>query len=127
LWQRIVLAMAAGEVKLADYLGRSLPEGEVAWWDRWPATHRDPQQVLDAERLEGPHPRIMGIIAHGIARPARISPGQAADPWNRLAVRHGFPPDQAEAANAAIGFALSEVRAPWASHAPRAATCTIPS
>lgn len=108
VWRRIVLAMAAGEVRLASHLGESLPASERVWLDIWLAIHRNPKRVLDERWPEGSHPRQTRILAHGIARLARSTPSRAADAWDGLASRHLFPTDQAQMANAAIGFALAE-------------------
>lgn len=107
VWQRIVLAMEAGEVGLAGYLGKSLPADERVWLNRWLAVHRDPLQVLDAQRLAGPHVQQKRILSYGIARLARKAPSRAADAWDRLANRYVFPADLAQEANAAVGFALT--------------------
>lgn len=108
IWARIVLAMDADELKLARYLGKSLSAAERLWLDRWLAVHRNPRQVLDADRFTGPHPQQARILAYGIARLARRSPSQAADAWDRIAGQLTFPADQAQRANAAVGFALAE-------------------
>lgn len=106
VWRRIALAMDAGEVSLAGYLGKSLPTGERIWLDHWLAIHRDPIKVLDANRFGGPHAQQTQILAYGIARLARKEPSRAADAWDRLAARYVFPADRAQEANAALGFAL---------------------
>ena len=108
VWQRIVLAMDAGEIKLAGFLGKSLPAADRAWLELWLAVHRNPRLVLGEGRLKGPHAQQTRILAYGIARMARKAPSQAADAWDRIASQHRFPAAHAQPANAAIGFALVE-------------------
>ena len=108
VWDRVVLAMEAGDLGLARYLGKSLPGGERLWLDRWLTMHRDPQQVLDADGLTEPHPQRTSILADGIARLAHKMPDQAADAWDRIAAQLPFPADRAQSANAAVGFALAK-------------------
>lgn len=107
-WDRIVLAMEAGDLGLARYLGKPLPARERLWLDRWLAIHRDPQQVLDADGFTEPHPQQTRILADGIARLARKMPDQAADAWDRIAAQLPFPAEQAQSVNAALGFALAK-------------------
>jgi soluble lytic murein transglycosylase len=99
--------MAAGRVKLAHYLGKSLATGERIWLDRWLAIHRDPQRILDLDWLTEVHAQQTPILAHGIKRLARKAPSRAADTWDRLSERYLFPAEQAQAVNAAVGFALA--------------------
>jgi soluble lytic murein transglycosylase len=108
IWQRIALAMDAGEIRLAGYLGRSLPEGERIWVERWRSIHRDPRQVVNIDSSTEPHPYRTQILAHGITRLAAKEPNLAADTWERLSRELDFPADQAQRANAAVGFVLAE-------------------
>jgi len=107
VWQRIDLAMAAGELRLATYLGGLLPAHERIWVDRWLAIHREPSLILSADTFTEAHPYRTRILAHGIARLAPKEPSQTADLWDRLTDRLGFSASQAEQANAAVGFALT--------------------
>lgn len=106
VWQRIVLAMNAGEIKLAAYLGKSLLAIDRPWLERWLAVHRDPRLVLDKDGIKGTHPQQSRILAYGIARLARKTPNAAAEAWDKIASQHIFPAAQAQEANAALGFAL---------------------
>jgi len=42
VWQRIVLAMDADQLRLTRYLKRYLPTADQAWVDRWMTLHREP-------------------------------------------------------------------------------------
>jgi len=108
VWRRIDLAMTTGEVRLARYLGRSLPADERVWLDRWIDVRRDPRQLLDADAfVEEAHPYRTRILADGIASLAPKTPGAAADLWDRLSVRIDFPEEPARQVDAAVGFALA--------------------
>jgi len=107
VWRRIVLAMDAGEAGLAGYLGNSLPARDRIWLNRWLAIHKDPRRVLEAHEFSGHDARLTRILTYGIARLAPKEPSRAADAWDRLAARYIFPTDQAQEANAAVGFALA--------------------
>ncbi len=106
VWRRIALAMAAGEVRLARYLGRSLPADERIWLDHWIDVRRAPRLLLDADAFAEEHPYRTRILADGIDRLAPKDPGAAADLWDRLSARIGFPEEQARQVDAAVGFAL---------------------
>jgi len=108
VWRRVALAMDAGEVRLAGYLERFLPEDERTWVERWRLVQRDPRQVLDPEGFAEAHRYRPRILAYGIARLAQREPDLAAQAWDRLSAELDFPADQAERANAAVGLALAE-------------------
>jgi len=108
VWQRIGLAMDAGETRLAGYLSRSLPAGERAWVERWRSIHRNPRQVQNSDTFAEPHPYRTRILVHGIVRLAPKEPKLAADTWDRLSGELDFSAEETQRANAAVGFALSE-------------------
>ena len=107
VWRRISLAIDAGETRLASYLGRSLPEGDRAWVGRWLNIHSNPRRVLTSDAFGEPHPYRTRILAHGVARLAPKEPELAADTWDRLSGELDFSQEEAQRANAAIGFALT--------------------
>jgi soluble lytic murein transglycosylase len=45
-WQRIALAMQAGEWRLARYLSRPLGDNDKAWVERWISLYRDPTKTV---------------------------------------------------------------------------------
>ena len=109
VWERIALAMEAGETRLAGFLGRSLSAGERVWAERWLRIQRNPRLVLDRDGFTEAHPYRAHILADGVARLARKEPSLAADTWDRLSEALVLPADQAERANAAVGFALVKI------------------
>jgi soluble lytic murein transglycosylase len=106
VWGRIELAMAAGEIGLARYLGRYLPEAERVWLAHWLAAFEDPGATLNA--LPGDHERRPPVLVEAITRLAQRSPQAAAAALNRLLADAALPADQAARANAAVGLALAE-------------------
>ncbi len=87
IWQRIRLAMAAGETRLAVYLGDRLSEAERRWAALWIISHDDPAKALASEDFKHDHPIGREIIAHGIARLAHTDAEQAYAAWRRFAPR----------------------------------------
>ena len=87
IWQRIRLAMAAGETRLAAYLGDRLSAAERRWAALWIISHDDPAKALASEDFKRDHPIGREIIAHGIARLARTDAEQAYAAWRRFAPR----------------------------------------
>ena len=79
VWKRIRLAMESGEQGLARYLGGRLPESERPWVERWLAVYSSPELILEPGTLAGDHPMRPAILAQGIARLARSTPGRALD------------------------------------------------
>lgn len=107
IWRRIRLAMESGNLGLARFLGRDLPDAEQVWHARWMAVHADPRLVLDATLSAGEHPIRAAMLAHGIARLASDSPRDAALALQRHQDLLGSDPDAADRAHAAVGKAVT--------------------
>lgn len=90
VWERIQLAMEAGNVSLAGELAANLPAKERVWVERWRLVYRDPLQGLTEmpETLETPVARM--IVRHGIVRLAQRDPEEAMQQWQALKRRHAF-------------------------------------
>ena len=76
-WERIGLAMARGNVRLARYLERFLESGDRRLAAAWRKVHKNPQRV-GAVKLRGDPSRVETILAHGLERLARRDPDGAA-------------------------------------------------
>lgn len=87
IWQRIRLAMAAGETRLAASLGERLSPAERPWVTLWITSDNNPAKALASEDFKPDHPIGREIIAHGIARLARSDAEQAYTAWRRFAPR----------------------------------------
>ena len=75
-WERIGLAMARGDVRLARYLERFLDRDDRRLAASWRAIHENPRRV-GAVKLDGDPSRVEAILAHGLERLARRDPDAA--------------------------------------------------
>ncbi|NEZ04423.1 transglycosylase SLT domain-containing protein [Wenzhouxiangella sp. XN201] len=83
-WQRFRLTIDAGELRLARYLKRYLPESAQPWADRWlsmasgiPTTLRDARRWSDLEEARN-------LVSWGLMRLARRDWAMAQDHWEAL-------------------------------------------
>ncbi|MBE0509129.1 MAG: transglycosylase SLT domain-containing protein [Chromatiales bacterium] len=106
-WQRIELAMAAGNADLALSLATGLREAEQAEVALWHTVHQDPQGLAEADFLPAKGPRRAAIALHGIKRLASSEPEQAAELWPLLASRYAFDSQQRDEAAHAIALYLA--------------------
>lgn len=95
VWERLRLALEAGETGLAGYLKRMLPRHEQTWAGRWIDLHRKPEGLAAVNWKAGAHLRAGVILRHALIRLARLDPARAADLW--AARKGGFGLDQAAA------------------------------
>jgi soluble lytic murein transglycosylase len=107
VWQRIRLAMADGEPKLARYLARFLPPHEQQWVQVWYKVHRKPSLILHSKLLDGNHPAAKWIFVHGMKRLARIDTEKAVEAWGRLSGRFHLSDDERGDIIRAIGLSLA--------------------
>ncbi|WP_338032695.1 transglycosylase SLT domain-containing protein [Chromatium okenii] len=107
VWQRIRLAMNAGESGLARSLGTLLPENERAWLAQWLAVEQTPTLINDANALAVDQPQRAAIVAHGITRMAATAPADAVQWLSRYRDWLATDPAAADRAYAAVGRALT--------------------
>ena len=93
-WQRIALAMAAGEWRLAEYLGRKLSNTDRVWLKRWTRLHRNPRHVTEHQRYTEPHPYREAMLAHAVRRLARWDGKEAMYSWRSIKSRYSFDADE---------------------------------
>ncbi len=115
LWQRIGLAMARGNLRLARFLARKLPAGQRPWFERWQRMHRDPAATLQAARAWPDGPRTRAIVLHGLKRLARQDTPEAWRQWREVFARR-FAFDAAQRHDIERALVL---RAAWR-HLPQA-------
>ncbi len=107
-WQRIALAMEAGQTRLARYLGRSLSADEQAWVDNWIQINDDPHR-LTRERLHpDAHPQAAAILAHGLYRLARTDAEAAMDLWTTLSPETFLSEEQLRRIERTIAYRLGD-------------------
>ena len=106
VWQRIRLAMNAGEIGVARSLASSLPEAERPWLEQWLVVEQTPTLIGFKEELSTDVIFRAAIIAHGITRLARRTPDAAAQLLTRYRDLLARDPLAANRAYAAVGNAL---------------------
>ncbi len=94
LWQRIGLAMESGNVSLAGFLAKRLPEADRAWVTLWREARTRPAQMLESRELRKDTPRAREIVLYTIQRLAGSDAGQAHRRWQSLREQYAFTPEQ---------------------------------
>jgi len=89
-WQRIELAMAAGQTSLARYLGRFLSDPDRDWLDFWLRVDYSPGLILDKDWSGTKHDRMDAVLVHGMRKLTRADASRAAADWDRLRLRHSL-------------------------------------
>lgn len=79
IWRRAELAMEAGETDLARYLAGKLGAERRLWLQRWLQLDADPVRWLRAPQFVGSGERARQLVAHGLRRLSRSSPGVALE------------------------------------------------
>jgi soluble lytic murein transglycosylase len=93
-WQRIELAMAAGQTRLARYLGRYLPANERGWLQHWVNLYRSPDQARDSKRFNEPHPYREAMLVQAVRRLAIWDGLRALGVWREIRDRYPFDVEQ---------------------------------
>jgi len=104
-WQRIRLAMQAGNPGLARYLAKQLPGDDRAWVELWRAAHNRPAQTLDAPQLQQDSAHAREIILYSVRRISRSNADLAFKKWAQLKPRYAF--SASETGELEKGMALS--------------------
>jgi soluble lytic murein transglycosylase len=82
VWQRINLAMSAGQIRLAQYLKRYLPAADAEMVDRWLKIYQHPEQVVTL--LKNSHPMRNEIVTQAISRLAWRNLDAAFIAWDKF-------------------------------------------
>ena len=88
-WERIGLAMARGNVRLARYLERFLNPDDRRLAALWREVHKNPRRV-DAVELDGEPSRVEAVLAHGLERLAGRDPAVAVEALATVEARTGL-------------------------------------
>ncbi|NOZ54136.1 MAG: transglycosylase SLT domain-containing protein [Gammaproteobacteria bacterium] len=94
IWQRIELAMQAGNTKLATQLAKQFGNRDKKAVERWVEVHKNAEQGLKAKGLRKNTLINRQIVLHGIRRIARRDAEKAITLWETLSRRYGFNVDQ---------------------------------
>jgi soluble lytic murein transglycosylase len=106
VWRRVGAALARGNVGVAAYQRRYLPERHRRWLDQQLLLHREPRRLKEAELPEDPERRVAVLVA-AIERLARDDPRLAAADWSVLQARELVPLPARDRAVTAIGVGLA--------------------
>jgi len=91
-WERIRLAMAAGNPRLTVYLARFLPRPDRTWLERWQRLDRDRYRNLDRATAWHDSERTRMIAGESLRRLARLDPKRAMDLYPALAAHFDWDP-----------------------------------
>jgi soluble lytic murein transglycosylase len=89
-WQRIRLAMQAGNPSLARYLAKPLPEEDRAWVELWREARNRPAKTLDSPKLKKDSPHAREIILYSVRRISQSNADLAFEKWAQLKPRYDF-------------------------------------
>ena len=84
-WQRFQLALEAGDLDLARYLGRYLAGEEREWAERWLNMQARPHDTLGQARQWRDQPRARQLISSGLRQLVRRDGERAELHWQALA------------------------------------------
>ncbi|ALG69131.1 transglycosylase SLT domain-containing protein [Beggiatoa leptomitoformis] len=91
-WQRIRNAAAAGNLKLAISVAKTLDKEAQRWVNYWAKMHETPNDTLAS--VDYPDtPIVREIIVHGIKQLARTNAEAAYQHWQTLQTQYQFTPD----------------------------------
>ncbi|MCB1789487.1 MAG: transglycosylase SLT domain-containing protein [Gammaproteobacteria bacterium] len=90
IWQRIAMAMYAGQWQLAEYLERDLSKNDRDWVERWIALYKAPATISDLQPFSKPHPYREAMLAHGVRRLARSDTMEALRQWRNVSAQFDF-------------------------------------
>jgi len=108
VWQRIRLAIRAGQIRLALHLAEYLPESERYWVNIWSKIRRDPEYLREVTNHfeEVDHPVLRWITVYGLSRMADRDPIRAAQYWTELKPVYQFSAEEQERVERRLSLAL---------------------
>jgi soluble lytic murein transglycosylase len=107
VWQRMRLAMAAGNHGLADFLAKRLANVKLKKSHAlWALAHRHPARALATKQLAD-DAETRGTMLYALSRLLRGKLEHAESAWAKLAMRLSFTADEAGQAAAAIATAAA--------------------
>ena len=90
IWDRIDLAMAKGNTRLATTLSKRLSSRDRKKVALWIKVHKNPKKYLTTKQLRKNDLVNRKILVHGIKRHARRDAEDAKNLWNKVKRRRGF-------------------------------------
>lgn len=114
IWQRIKLAIASNEPKLARHLAKGLPDSDAKMVELWIRTHNDPRIISKPHYFSNQHSVTSEIIIYAIIKIAKSDPQTAVRLWKELEKKHVFNENHWGAVIKEIGLALARKLDPHA-------------
>ena len=98
VWQRIQLAIGAGEIRLALFLADYLPESQRFWVNIWSKIRRNPEYLREVTNHfnDVEQPVLRWITVYGLRRLADRDPIRAARYWQELKPDYQFSDQEQE-------------------------------
>ncbi len=114
IWARLRLALASGELHLAEHLAHSLSDIEQKWVQRWQRMYLQPATQLGNPAYREDLSIARKIIVFGLQRLARSTPETAHIRWRQLSAHHNFSDAQRYEVESAIAIAAARQSSPHA-------------
>ncbi|MBF0470544.1 MAG: transglycosylase SLT domain-containing protein [Gammaproteobacteria bacterium] len=109
-WQRIGLAMAKGDRKLARYLGKNhLRTDGQQWLEGWIAVQQQPSRVVS--RKFSPHSQRQKLLMDGVVRLIRQDIDQGRQGWRELQQKYPFSAEEVTEIEQLLGMRMA-----WQDH-----------
>ncbi len=105
IWQRIKLAMKAGNISLASHLAKNLNKTDQHWVSLWKQAYKNPQFVLEKKKFLRNHSIRSTIFVSAIEKTSKKSGEHAAKLWEQLTVNYRFSTDEQARIKRAIAMA----------------------
>ncbi|MGE4348593.1 MAG: transglycosylase SLT domain-containing protein [Candidatus Berkiella sp.] len=108
--ERIKLALAKQNYKLAEFLISSLPPTEKRWADKWMIFVHAPENIFDQKKLKAaffPENIKTEVLTTALQTLARKNPAKALEWWNAHERNYPFSKEQSQRIKRDIGVFLS--------------------
>lgn len=90
MWQKIKLAMQAGNIKLARYLKQFIRKEECALVELWINVHNNPYLITQSKYFTANHPATLEMITQAVAKIAQTKPEAALKIWQQIGHQYAF-------------------------------------
>jgi len=114
VWGRIELAIRAGNLRMASFLGRRLPVTDRPWVELWIKVHGSPATVATRKTFKGEHPKRTAILAHGIVRLGYRDLSRALALWDDYKTEYPFTDEERGHVQRTLALLLAQGRKPEA-------------
>lgn len=105
VWERMNLALNAGNFSLARDLVSWLPEDEQKTAKIWLSTYKNPKNISKIN-LNKDHKQTKNIVTHGLTRLAEVDANSAFEKWHTLAQKYALSGQQQKEVQEAIALGL---------------------